>query len=51
MCVGAWGRLGMIRTSDVMKVTKLEEVDDELEELPDDSEDGWDRIVITNTLT
>ena len=49
MYVGAWGHLGMIKTSDVMKVAKLDEVDDELEELPE--EDGWDCIIITNTLT
>ena len=30
----------MIKTLDVMKVAKLDEVDDELEELPKDLEDG-----------
>ena len=39
----------MIKTLDVMKVAKLDEVDDELEELPE--EDGWDCIIFTNTLT
>ena len=29
-----------------MKVAKLDEVDDKLEELPE--EDGWDCIIITN---
>ena len=39
----------MIKVLDVMKVAKLDEVDDKLEELPE--ENGWDHIIITNTLT
>jgi hypothetical protein len=46
--VGAWSLLGLVKDSDVEKVSKLEEIDDDHDKLPE--VDGWDRIIVSSSV-
>ena len=41
LCLGTWSTLGLVKDSDVKKVTKLEDVEGK-----DTLADGWDKIII-----
>ena len=41
LCLGKWSKLGFIKTTDILAVTKLAEVDEDVE-LPD----GWDKVIM-----
>ena len=43
MCIKDWSQQGLIKDTDILAVTVLEEMDDANEEL----EDGWDAIRLT----
>ena len=40
LCIGKWSHLGFIKSTDVLAVTKLAEIDEDIV-MPD----GWDKIV------
>ena len=41
LCLGTWSTLGLVKDSDVKKVTELEDVEGK-----DTLADGWDKIII-----
>lgn len=48
VCVGAWSLLGFVKDSNVEKVSKLDEIDDDEDELLE--VDGWDHVIIKNSV-
>ena len=48
VCVGAWSLLGFVKDSNVEKVSKLDKIDDDKDELLE--VDGWDHISIKNSV-
>lgn len=43
MCLGQWSLMGYVKDKDVLAVTRLDDVEGEVEE---ELEDDWDRILM-----